>query len=82
MSKSIFSERQLVLRQLLRDARKKAGFQQIDLAERLGRSQSYVSNYERGEKTLDLIELMDVCAALGISVTKFTARFEKEIKKS
>lgn len=35
---------------LLREAREKAGLSQVQLAEKLGRNQSYVSKLERGEQ--------------------------------
>ena len=54
------------LRRFLIEQRVKAGLSQAGLAARLGRLQSYVSKYERGERRLDVIELLEVCAALGV----------------
>ncbi|MFS0825947.1 helix-turn-helix domain-containing protein [Pseudomonas phoenicis] len=45
---------------LLVDARKAANMTQQELSQRLGRPQSYVSKYERGERRLDVIEFMDI----------------------
>ncbi|WP_314487876.1 helix-turn-helix domain-containing protein [Pseudomonas sp. MLB6B] len=45
---------------LLVEARKAAKMTQRDLSERLGRPQSYVSKYERGERRLDVIEFMEI----------------------
>ena len=69
-------ERQL-LQTLLRQVRKNAGLRQIDLAERLNRPQSYVSKYESGEKSLDLLEIKEVCLALGIPLVEFIQLMEK-----
>lgn len=33
----------------------------------MDRPQSFVSKYELGERTLDVIEFIEVCAAIGIS---------------
>ncbi len=51
---------------LLRGLRKKQGVRQQELAERLGRPQSYVSKYEGGERNIDLIELIDVAKSIDL----------------
>lgn len=51
---------------LLVEARKSAGLTQQELSERLGRPQSYVSKFERGERRLDVIEFLEVARSLGI----------------
>jgi len=56
-----------------------ANLRQVDLAERLGKPQSYISKYESGERRLDLSEVKHVCAAVGITLTAFAERFEKEL---
>lgn len=37
---------------------------QVQVAERLGRPQSFVSKYESGERQLDVVEFVEVCEAL------------------
>lgn len=54
--------------QTLKAARKKAGLSQIELAERLGTRQQFVSKFESGERRLDVVELVDIAHALGIDV--------------
>lgn len=61
---------------LLRRLRKEAGLRQKDLAQRLGRPQSYVSKYEAGERKLDLIELRAIAEALDLSLSEVVRRFE------
>jgi transcriptional regulator with XRE-family HTH domain len=56
-------------------ARKSAGLTQVDLADRLGRPQSFVSKYERGERRLDVIEFCEVCRALGVDPVEFLQRY-------
>jgi transcriptional regulator with XRE-family HTH domain len=65
MSKSIHSPQHVKLRELLVAARKKAGLTQQDVADQLGRPQSFVAKYEGGERRLDVIEFLQVAAVLG-----------------
>jgi ribosome-binding protein aMBF1 (putative translation factor) len=65
------------MRELLRDLREAAGLRQVDLAAHLKRPQSFVSKYESGEKTLDFLEVREVCRALGISLADFVRRYEE-----
>jgi transcriptional regulator with XRE-family HTH domain len=70
---------QAVLRDLLRQMRKDAGLRQSELAERLGKPQSFVSKVETGERRLDLIELRDYCAGCGIDLRSFIGLLEERI---
>ena len=79
MPKTIFSAGQECLQELLRKSRVDAGLTQSSLAKRLKRPQSFVSKYESGERRLDLVELRQVCQALGITLTRFVDRFEKRL---
>jgi transcriptional regulator with XRE-family HTH domain len=82
MEKSIFSSEQDTLQQLLRQIRLGAGLRQIDLAKKLGQPQSFVSKFESGERRLDLLELRQVCRAVGLSLAEFSERFEKALQCS
>jgi transcriptional regulator with XRE-family HTH domain len=55
---------------LMREARDQAGLSQVQLAERLGRPQSFISKYESGERRLDVAEFIEICRALDVSATK------------
>jgi len=72
-------DRQALL-ELLRQAREDAGVLQADLARQLGRKQGFVSKYELGDRRLDLLDLADICDALGISFTEFAKRFDEKRK--
>jgi transcriptional regulator with XRE-family HTH domain len=48
------------------EARKKADLTQVEVAERLGKPQSFVAKYEGGERRLDVIEYVAVAKAIGI----------------
>ncbi len=55
----------------LRLARRRAGLTQIDVAKRLGRPQSWVSNCESGQKMVDVMELRDLAKLYGRPITYF-----------
>jgi transcriptional regulator with XRE-family HTH domain len=54
-------DRKRKLRELLKEARLENELRQVDVAESLGRPQSYVAKVESGERTLNFIELLDYC---------------------
>ncbi len=60
---------------LLRQVRLDADLTQLQIAQKIGQTQSYVSKYENGEQRLDLIELEVVCKAVGISLTDFVNQY-------
>lgn len=82
MMKNIFSDDHKALQALLRDLRNKAGLRQADVAERLGKAQSFVSKYESGERRLDVLELRAVCRVLDVSLTSFVQRLEEELHEA
>jgi transcriptional regulator with XRE-family HTH domain len=77
--KAIHSAQQAHLQELLRRVRKEAGLTQVELGQRLDEPQSLISDYERGERRLDLIELKQVCDAAGIDLVEFVQQFVKAI---
>lgn len=79
MQKKIFSPEQQTLIRLLRETRLEAKLRQEQVAERLGRPQSFVSKYEGGERRLDVLELRDVCSALGTTLPDFARLLESAL---
>jgi transcriptional regulator with XRE-family HTH domain len=65
LPKTIHSERHKRLRALLKEKRKAAGLTQTVVAKRLGKPPSYVAKYEGGDRRLDVLEFLDVAAAIG-----------------
>jgi hypothetical protein len=47
---------------------------QVQLAEMLGRPQSFVSKYERGERRLDFVEVFEIAEALRVSTCAISPR--------
>jgi transcriptional regulator with XRE-family HTH domain len=76
MSKFTGTGAQRTLQGLLRHCRLEAGLKQSELADRLKQSQSFVSKYESGERRLDLLELHQICEAIGVTLLEFVRRFE------
>lgn len=64
---------------LLREVRLKVGLRQVDLANRLGTPQSFVSKYETGERSLDIMELLSICNALGLPLTDLIQKLEERL---
>lgn len=81
MEKSIYTREYEVLLRLLREARERAGVTQIELAEKLRQTQSFVSKVERGDRRLDLVQLRSILAALGVRLPEFVSAFERELER-
>lgn len=74
MQKSLRTPRQQLLQSLLVEARKAKGRTQAEVADALGRPQSFVAKYENGERRIDVIEFVDITAALDVSPADILAR--------
>ena len=57
MEKTIYSKDHKYLVEQLKKARKEAGLDQRQVAELLGKSQSYVSKVESGQRRVDIVQL-------------------------
>jgi transcriptional regulator with XRE-family HTH domain len=64
---------------ILRKIRNDKGLTQVELADRLGAQQSFVSKYEAGARRLDFLELRYICITLGISLENLLQELEKGI---
>jgi len=62
-------DREKKLRELLKEARLDRKLRQVDVAESLGRPQSYVAKVESGERTLNFIEVLDYCKVVRLDAT-------------
>lgn len=77
--KSIHNKAYQQLLSLLRSKRLDMGITQEELASRLGVGQGIVSKIETHERRLDLIELREICLALGISFPEFVMEFDTNL---
>jgi transcriptional regulator with XRE-family HTH domain len=80
MKKRIYMAQRGRLVNLLREMRIEAGLTQVDLAARIEKDQAYVSRYESGQRRLDVLEVREICQAIGISLEEFVKRLEKALK--
>lgn len=65
MPKSVFTDAYASAVEILVTLRKRACVSQVELARRLGRPQQFISNVERGERRLDVVEYYAFVRALG-----------------
>jgi transcriptional regulator with XRE-family HTH domain len=72
-------ERKILL-EVLRELRQQRNLTQDQLARSMGVRQAFVSKYETGERRLDFLDLVGICDVLGISIVKFSERFETSCK--
>ncbi len=80
MKKTLYSNEHNELRKLLKQVRLGAGLRQEDLARLVGKPQSFISKCESGERCLDLLELRQVCQAVGVPLKEFVNRLEESLK--
>ena len=81
MDRRYSMESRSIIGTLLRETRSAAGVVQEDLAERLRRSQSYISRIERGEIRLGILQLREILEAIGADMTTFIARIEELVAR-
>jgi transcriptional regulator with XRE-family HTH domain len=63
-------------------ARRRASVTQDELAARLGKPQSFVSEYERGQRRVDVVELLVISRALGVDPLDLFAEIAKSAGRS
>lgn len=70
MGRTLRSPGHLALMIALKQARLDAGLTQTQLAERLKRPQSFVAKYENGERRVEVVELVEIAAAMDADACK------------
>lgn len=70
IARSVASPRHRLLAKLLLERRRAAGLTQVQLAQRLGRPQSFVAAVEGGERRVDLVELLNFAEAVGFDAAE------------
>ena len=79
MSRSVFSEPYGAFVQALIEGRRVAQLRQVDLAERLGKPQSFVSKYETGERRLDVVEFLVIAKQIGLDPHRLIERLSVSV---
>lgn len=67
---------------VLKRARLSLGVTQRRLSERLGRSNNYIANIERGSRRLDVVEFTRIAIVLGIDPAMLYADYLSALPKS
>ena len=71
MNKSVYTKDYKEIIERLKTARIEAGLAQQEVADKLGKPQSYISKIESGERRLDVIELKKLSEIYKKSVSYF-----------
>lgn len=80
MTKAIYRPEYEVFLQILKRHRIEAGLTQVECSKALGRPQSFMSDVERGSRRLDIIQLRDLCHALGFDLPTLVLEFERALQ--
>jgi len=67
---------------LIAETRRRAGLTQTEVAARLSRPQSFVATVERGQRRIDVIELLNLGEAIGFDPAEIVAHLQKVSKGS
>ena len=76
LPKSLFSPTYERFLALMKRARLEAGLTQTQVAERLGRPQSFVSKCESGERRIDVAEFLAFCQVYGVDPCEIISAVE------
>jgi transcriptional regulator with XRE-family HTH domain len=71
MTKSIQTKEYAYFVERLRKARIEAGLTQIEVAKKIGRPQSHISNIESGQQRVDVVELQRFAKLYGKRISYF-----------
>lgn len=71
MKQSIYSAEHKSLVDLIKQARKEARLDQTQAAKLLGKSQSYISKIERGQRRIDIVQLKAFARIYGKKIDYF-----------
>lgn len=78
MGRSVHSKAYRDLLALLIATRDRKGLTQAQLGERIGRTQSFVSKCERGERRLDVVEFVEFVKAMGLDPNDIFTQFVQQ----
>lgn len=79
MPKALHTGPYKLFRALLAQARQHAGLTQAAVARKLGKPQSFVAKYENGERRLDVLEFLDVAAAINCDPVSILKKLRREL---
>jgi transcriptional regulator with XRE-family HTH domain len=77
----VHSDEYKLLAEHLRQARKRVGLTQREVAARLRKPPAFPHKIEHAERDLNVVELIDYCDALGIDFVQFTAEIAQAVRE-
>jgi transcriptional regulator with XRE-family HTH domain len=77
LATTLGSKRHRILIALLIERRKAAGMTQAQLADRLGKSQSFIARVERGKRRVYVVELLELAEVLEFDAGKVVGAVRK-----
>lgn len=77
---SIYGDEYRILILRLKELRLDSKMTQEELANYLGKGQSYVSKYEQNQKRLDIFEVRAICLACAKDFSEFIIELEYKLK--
>ena len=81
MALSVFSREYRIFLEQLKIAREQSGLTQRQVAQKLGRSQSFVAKCEQGQNRVDVAQLVEFCRALGVPLVAFMESYDSALKR-
>lgn len=82
MPKSVFTDAYRIFLAALVAARKDAGVTQVELADRLGKPQPFISAIERGVRRVDVVEFYAIARALRVDPEVLFRSVVKKLPRS
>lgn len=82
MPRSVFTDAYAMLLDALTTARKRAGVSQVELSERLGKPQPFISKIERGVRRIDVIEFVVIARALDVDPVVLFSAVTRKLPRS
>ena len=78
----VFSDEYRAIREVLVEARRKAGLTQRDLARTLGREYSHIARIEAGQRRIDTLELYRIAKSVRLDPSDLFGRICQRIETS
>lgn len=79
MPKTVFTGAHRHLVEVLAEAREKAGLTQVELADRIGKNQKFISLIERSQRRVDVLEFYVLAKAMGADPVKLYAEVARRL---
>jgi transcriptional regulator with XRE-family HTH domain len=82
MPRSVFTDAYATMLETLVAARKRAGVSQVELSERLGKPQPFISKIERGVRRIDVIEFYVIARALDLDPVALFSSIARKLPRT